>query len=92
MSHKWVELAELNAYWYQWSRDGKSLYFTDTDHRALFRLRIDNRQTEHFASLKDLQLAEGVFGSWLGLTPDDSPLLLRDTGTREVYGLHWQTP
>jgi hypothetical protein len=26
------------------------------------------------------------------LAPDDSPLLLRDTGTQEIYALDWQVP
>jgi hypothetical protein len=30
------------------------------------------------------------FGYWLGMAPDDSPLLLRDTGTQEIYALDWQ--
>ena len=34
----------------------------------------------------------GTFSIWLGLAPDDSPLLLRDTGTQEIYALDWETP
>jgi hypothetical protein len=26
------------------------------------------------------------------MAPDDSPLLLRDTGTQEIYALDWQVP
>jgi hypothetical protein len=26
------------------------------------------------------------------MAPDDSPLLLRDTGTQEIYALDWQAP
>jgi hypothetical protein len=29
---------------------------------------------------------------WTGLAPDDSPLLLRDVGTEEIYGLELQVP
>jgi len=34
----------------------------------------------------------GYFGYWFGLAPDDSPLLLRDTRSQEIYALDWQTP
>jgi len=34
----------------------------------------------------------GYFGFYLGLAPDDSPLLLRDTGTQEIVALDWQAP
>jgi hypothetical protein len=43
-------------------------------------------------SLKSIRLA-GVFGWWwVGLTPDDSPLVLRDTGTQEIYAFDVDLP
>jgi hypothetical protein len=32
------------------------------------------------------------YSVWLGMAPDDSPLLLRDTGTHEIYALDWLAP
>jgi len=32
------------------------------------------------------------WGDWGGLAPDDSPLLLRDAGTHDIYALDWQAP
>jgi hypothetical protein len=29
---------------------------------------------------------------WLGLAPDDSPLLLKDTGSQETVVLDWEAP
>jgi hypothetical protein len=29
---------------------------------------------------------------WVGLTPEDAPLLLRDTGTEEIYAPDWHAP
>ena len=43
------------------------------------------------ADLKSFPQA-GYFGYWLGMAPDDSPLLLRDTGTQEIYALDWEEP
>ena len=31
-------------------------------------------------------------GQWLGLAPDDSPLVARDIGNQEIYALEMQWP
>jgi hypothetical protein len=54
-------------------------------------VRIGDRKVEQVADLKDFPQA-GFYGIWLTLAPDDSPLLLRDTGTEEIYSLDWQAP
>jgi hypothetical protein len=33
-----------------------------------------------------------ILGGWTGLTPDDSPLLLRNVGSEEIYALDWEAP
>ena len=51
-----------------------------------------NRKLETVASLKNLRRVIMGTGAWLGLTPDGSPLLMRDTGTQEVYALDFEAP
>jgi hypothetical protein len=46
---------------------------------------------EQVVSVKGFQLT-GYWGNWLGLAPDDSPLLLKDTGSQEIVALDWQAP
>jgi hypothetical protein len=46
---------------------------------------------EQVVDLNNFRMA-GYFGPWLGLAPDDSPLLLRDTGSQEIYALDWEAP
>jgi WD40 repeat protein len=87
---KWSVLATTRVGWPHWSRDGKRIYFMDSG--ALFRLRIDNREIEQLTTLKDLRLAFGYYGPWIGWAPDDSPLVLRDMGIQDIYALEWQTP
>ncbi len=87
---KWSVLATTRVGWPHWSRDGKRIYFMDSG--ALFRLRIDNREIEQLTTLKDLRLAFGYYGPWIGWDPDDSPLLLRDMGIQDIYALEFQTP
>jgi hypothetical protein len=53
------------------------------------RIRIRDRKIEEVADLKNFRQT-GYWSVWLGMAPDDSPLLLRDTGTQDVYALDWQ--
>ena len=55
------------------------------------RVRIGDRKLERATSLKGVPLA-GYYGSWLGLTPDDTPLILRDAGTEDVVSMDWNAP
>ena len=54
----------------------------DTDH---------DRKLEQIADLKGFE-STGWWGIWLGLDPDDSPLMLREAGTQDVYALDWEAP
>ena len=45
------------------------------------------RLTERIARF----LGTGRYGAALALTPNDEPLLLRDTGTQDVYSVDWQS-
>ena len=58
---------------------------------GVFRVGIRDRKVEQMVTVKGLQLT-GYWGLWLGLAPDDSPLLLKDTGSQEIVALDWQTP
>ena len=92
----WTDLAEVNVnYNYgNWSRDGRYLYFDNVQasEPAFFRLRISDRKLEQLVSLKGIRRAWGSFGPWSGLAWDDSPLLLRDVGSQEIYALDWEAP
>jgi len=58
---------------------------------AVLRVRISDRKLEQVLDLKNSRMG-GYFGYWLGLAPDDSPLLLRDTGSQEIYALDLEMP
>jgi hypothetical protein len=53
------------------------------------RIRIADKKVEQVLDLKDF-VTVGRYGGWLALTPDDSPLLLHDTGSQDVYSVDWQ--
>jgi len=94
-SQKWSDLAEIGIGWPEWSREGDYIYFlgapTQGQSGGIFRVRIKDRNLEQVVGLKDFRHAPG-WGNWIGLAPDDSPLLLRDVGTQDIYVLDWQTP
>ncbi len=93
-TQQWVQLAKINVGYPSWSRDGQYIYFDTFLERepAFFRLRVSDRRLERLVSLKDIRRAWGTFGPWSGLAPDDSPLLLRDVSSQEIYALDWQLP
>jgi Tol biopolymer transport system component len=93
-SQRWQELATLPIGYPSWSHDGQYLYFDTsfTENPNFFRLRISDRKLERLVSLKGVRPYWGEFGSWTGLAPDDSLMLVRDTGSQEIYALDWQAP
>jgi hypothetical protein len=84
----------LPAAYYSWSRDGKFIYFDvwSASEPAIDRVRVIDRKVERVVSLKGYRRAWGPMGPWMGLAPDDSPLVLHDVGVQEIYALDVQLP
>jgi eukaryotic-like serine/threonine-protein kinase len=95
-TQKWTELARNAVNSPAWSRDGQYIYFDSypTRDAAIFRVRISDHKLERVTNLEGLRRAESSVASfpWMGLAPDDSPILLRDNGTQEIYALDLQLP
>jgi Tol biopolymer transport system component len=90
---RWSELAHIPAAFPNWSRDGKYVYFHSFgDDLSIFRVRISDRKREKVVDLKGVRLTVNDIGIWCGLTGDDSPLVLRDVGTQEIYALDLRIP
>jgi Tol biopolymer transport system component/DNA-binding winged helix-turn-helix (wHTH) protein len=86
----WSSLADGEDVGYnEWSHDGKYIYFRENRGGAgeLVRLRVKDRVLEHLVGLKDFPQLSDEFASWIGLTPDDAPLLMRDRSVQEIYAL-----
>ncbi len=93
-SQKWTEVAKINVSWPGWSRKGDYIYLNGTPssgQAGIFRVRISDRKLEQVVSLTDFHQAPAP-GNWMGLAPDDSPLLFRDAGTQDIYALDWDAP
>ena len=63
---------------------------------ALMRVRLGENRAETITSLKDFIFAMFVqingADEWISVAPDGSPLLTRDKGSQEVYGLTVRWP
>jgi len=91
-SQKWSVLVKGLVGYPCWSRDGRYIYALDlSQNRGVQRVAVPGGKVDLVAGLKELRLA-GVYGFWLGLTPDDSPLLLKDAGTQEIVSMAWTAP
>jgi len=90
-TQNWTELAKIGVGYPEWSREGDYIYFTGVPAgghpTGVFRARVNDHKLEQVFSLKDFRQAPG-WGEWVGVAPDDSPLLVRDAGTQDIYALN----
>jgi Tol biopolymer transport system component len=92
---KWTDLGVNFLIEYtQWSRDSQALYFEGFPKgqlAAIFRVRLSDHRMEQVASLTHFRQAPD-FGAWMGLAPDNSPLLVEDAGIEDIYALDVKLP
>ncbi len=91
-TQKWSELTKGTLGWMCWSNTGEYLFAVDyTDTGTVLKIRLSDRTIQRMFDLKDIS-PTGYWGASLTLAPDDSPLMLRNAGTQDVYALDWETP
>lgn len=76
-------------------RTGPASIFNDFSVNALpeYRICLNDRKLEHIVDLSAAgNLAQGRFGWWTGLGPDDSILGQRDISVEEIYALDTKFP
>ncbi len=91
---QWSGLLKTEVGRTTWSDDSKYIYFDTglSDDPAFYRVRVADRKLERLADLKGFRRTV-LFGlPWSGITPDGSPLLLRDISSQEVYALDFEAP
>lgn len=93
-TQKWSEISKrILEGWLCWSNTGEYLFALDNAFSAagaVVKIRLSDRSIERVLDLKDVS-PTGYWGNSLTLAPDDSPLLLRNVGTQDVYALDWET-
>jgi Tol biopolymer transport system component len=88
---QWEDLGQPSDLWYPtWARDGATIYGLSLDQRAIFRFRIGRPGREKVADLGSVQPAAPWFDAWMGLDPDDAPLLLRGAGLTDLFVLDYE--
>jgi Tol biopolymer transport system component len=70
-----------------WSSDSQFIYFLRTLNDAgVFRVRVSGGNAERVVDLKGFRHT-GAFTLWMDLDPTDTPMLIRDIGTDDIYAL-----
>jgi Tol biopolymer transport system component len=86
-TQRWSVLQEGETGFPEWSRDGKFIYFLrPRGNSGVYRIRPSGGDAERIVDLKGFRYT-GAVSFWMGLDPEDTPLLLRDTGRSEIYAL-----
>jgi DNA-binding winged helix-turn-helix (wHTH) protein/Tol biopolymer transport system component len=87
-TQQWSEFAGGGT----WSHDSKSVYShrKNGDQSAeVVRISVPGGEVERVLDLKGVTLG-GYWPGWVSLLPDDSPLLMLDKSTQEIYRLDLQ--
>ena len=76
------------------SGDSKYIYYiyvlySHKNDAGIFRIPVTGGEAKLVVDLKDWHAVGDWLGldPWMGLDPTDAPLLLRDTGTEDIYAL-----
>ena len=85
---EWTELTHIPTGYSEWSHDGKYIYFSSSHNINRVRIADPDRSVEEIISLKEFRPAWG----WIGITPQDAPLALRNVGSEEIYALDVDFP
>ncbi|HWY20771.1 MAG TPA: protein kinase [Candidatus Acidoferrum sp.] len=90
----WRQLAAARFGFENWSHDGKYLYAEDYSDSTddMVRVSVPEGRVERLLSLKEVPRGFDPWEFWVGLAPDDSPLLMRDRSTQEIYSLDVRFP
>jgi Tol biopolymer transport system component len=90
-TERWSILATKRPRSPSFSRDGRYIFFLRTDEARpevfrIYRIQVKGGEEELVADLKDWRFTSSYW-AWMGLDPDDAPLLMRDTGSTDLYAL-----
>ena len=85
---RWSLLPEKGECHYPtWSSNSQFIYFLRLrDNRGVYRVRVSDGVEERVVDLKGFH-STGAAGGWFGLDPEDTPMLIREAGTADIYAL-----
>jgi hypothetical protein len=88
----WEYVGTPSPAYANWTRDGKAIIGLNMATQTVDRFDIATRRWTTLVDLSDTPLVAEWGGPWVGLAADDSPLVLRDRGTRDLYAFDWEAP
>ncbi len=84
---RWTLLSTGQVAFPEWSHDGRWIYCVGWDpEAALMRTRVVDGKREILAPLNHVRYT-GTYTLWMGLDPNDHPMMLRDEGSDDIYSL-----
>lgn len=91
-AQKWTVLGQVIEGFPNCSWDGNSVYvLSGAVISSVLKISLKDGRVESVADLRNFPTT-GRYEYTLALTPDDSPLILRDVGTQDIYALDWKEP
>jgi eukaryotic-like serine/threonine-protein kinase len=90
----WRQLASSRFGFENWSHDDRYIYAEDYFDKTddLVRVNVANGNIARLFSLKEIPRGFDPWEFWVGLGPDDTPLLMRDKSAQEIYSLDVRFP
>jgi hypothetical protein len=85
---RWTLVETFECGYPTWSSDSQFIYCLrawDED-PGVYRVRVSGGDAERVVDIKGFRHT-GAFTHWMGLDPTDTPMLLRDVGTDDIYAL-----
>jgi len=88
----WEDLGPTRVIYPTWRRDGQSFCGLGVEANRIECYSFTTRRLEPRAEIGDMPLLSWVHVPWMGLDADDSPMVMRDRSTRDIYSLDWEAP
>jgi len=92
---EWTEVtSSYSVAWPTWAHHSRSLSFVRVVETGaeICNVTPPSAEIETAVSLHSVRQTGQLGGLWFGLAPDDSPLLLRESGSTEIYAFDWDAP
>lgn len=86
---RWSEIFRGTFKYWAFSHDFRFLYFDRGlgGNPGIYRVPMAGGGIEKVASLEHVRRTMGLWGPWFDLGPDDSPILLRNISSQQIYAL-----
>jgi dipeptidyl aminopeptidase/acylaminoacyl peptidase len=89
----WEDVGPISGGAYlNWTRDDESVIGLDESAERIERRWLRTGRVEVVAGVHELRLDKVAGTAWMGLGPDDAPLVVEDQSTSDLYALDWEAP